>query len=467
MATGPAPNESQLGGVGILTTCPLPVETLAVPCQMPSVTGPLGGPVRGARFSELNWSYLILLRLSGGDKVWVDRARNPYTPNAGAAPRYFAGRAAEVEDFRVLLRRLAAGYTEQSVVVTGLRGVGKTVLIGEFRRVADEEGWVALDAEVSKATEFGPQMATLARRALLRVSPKARWGERAKAAAGVIKSFTLTVAPDGSLGAGLDVEPEGGLADTGVLGEDLPDVFEAIGRAAQESRHGGVVFLLDEIQFLNRLSLEALIGAVHRTVQRGLPVTFAGAGLPQLPGLAGEAKSYAERLFKFPSIGELPTAAARAAVIEPARLEGVAFEPGAADLIVAFTEGYPYFIQEYGRAVWNLAEGPAITVADVRAAGDVVEAELDESFFRSRVQRSSPEELRYLRAMAHLGAAAQKAGDVAGVLGKTSEQVAPIRARLISKGLLYTPRHGYAKFTVPQFDRFMLRHMDLNTVPPA
>ena len=396
----------------------------------------------------------------------MDRARNPYTPNAGAPPRYFAGRAAEVDDFRVLLKRLAAGYTEQSMVVTGLRGVGKTVLLGEYRSIAEEEGWVAIDAEVSKNTDFGPQMANLARRALLQVSPKMRWGDRARAAAAAIKSFSLTVQPDGSLTGGLDVEQAWGRADTGILNEDLADVFEAVGEAAKE-RDSGVVFLFDEIQFLHKAELEALIGAVHRTVQRRLPVTFAGAGLPQLPGLAGDAKSYAERLFKFPLIGELPEAAAREALVLPARAEAVEYEVGAVDEILRYTEGYPYFLQEYGRAAWNVAEGPTISREDVEAAGDVVDAELDESFFRARVQRSSPEELRYMRAMAELGADAHKAADVAGVLKKTSEQVAPIRARLISKGLLYTPRHGYAKFTVPQFDRFMKRYMELDSVPPA
>jgi hypothetical protein len=396
----------------------------------------------------------------------MDRARNPYTPNAGAPPRYFAGRATEVEDFRILLRRLAAGYTEQSVVVTGLRGVGKTVLLGEYRRIADEEVWVAIDAEVSKSTEFGPQMANLARRALLQVSPRVRWGARARAAAATLRSFSLTVQPDGSLTGGLDVEQQWGKADTGILNDDLADVFEAVGEAAKETDRG-VIFLFDEIQFLKKAELEALIGAVHRTVQRKLPVTFAGAGLPQLPGLAGDAKSYAERLFKFPMIRELPDAAAREAVVEPARAEGVEYESEAVDAIVRYTEGYPYFLQEYGRAAWNIAEGATITRADVQAAGDVVDAELDESFFRARVQRCSPEELRYMRAMAELGPEALKAGDVAQVLGKASEQVAPIRARLISKGLLYTPRHGYAKFTVPQFDRFIARHMELDSVPPA
>jgi hypothetical protein len=194
-------------------------------------------------------------------------------------------------------------------------------------------------------------------------------------------------------------------------------------------------------------------------------VTFAGAGLPQLPGLAGDAKSYAERLFKFPMIGELPEGAARDALVEPARLEDVEFEDDAVELVMDYTEGYPYFIQEFGRAVWNLAEGPTITRADAAAAQDVVEAELDESFFRARIQRSTMEERRYMRAMAELGPDEQKASDVAEVLGKSSEQVAPLRARLINKGLLYTPRYGFAKFTVPQFDRFMRRYMGLDHAP--
>jgi hypothetical protein len=395
----------------------------------------------------------------------MERARNPYTPNAGAPPRFLAGRRTEVEDFRVLLKRLGSGYTEQSLVVTGLRGVGKTVLLGEYHKIAADEGWVSADAEVSKSTPFGPQMANMARRALFQISPKARWGDRARTAAAVLKSFSLTVQPDGKLTAGLDVDAEMGRADTGNLNDDLADVFEAIGNAAVE-KGGGVVFLFDEIQFLSKTELEALIGAVHRTVQRQLPVTFAGAGLPQLPGLAGDAKSYAERLFKFPMIGELPAAEAALALVEPARLEGVTFADTAVTMILKYTEGYPYFIQEFGRAVWNLADGPMITEEDAAAAQVIVEAELDESFFRARIQRSTLEERRYMRAMAELGSDAQKAADVAQVIGKGSQQVAPLRARLINKGLLYTPRYGYAKFTVPQFDRFMRRHMDLDADAP-
>ena len=391
----------------------------------------------------------------------MDPLRNPYTPNAGAPPRFLAGRGTEVEDFRTLLVRLGRGYTEQSMIVTGLRGVGKTVLLGEFAKVAEAEDWVVVQAEVSKGASFGPQIANLARRALLQISPKARWGQRARAAAAVLTSFSLTVQPDGTLLAGMDVEPDYGRADSGNLNDDLADVFEAIGAAAREQGRG-VVFLFDEVQFLGPQELEALIGAVHRTVQRQLPITFAGAGLPSLPGLAGEAKTYAERLFKFPLIGELPATAAAEALIEPARAEGVEYEAEAVALVFNYAEGYPYFIQEFGRAAWKVAAGPLITGQDVRDAQPMVEAELDESFFRTRVQRSTAAELRYMRAMAQLGSGAHKAADVAAVLGRTSGQVAPMRARLIDKGLLFTPTYGYAKFTVPQFDRFMVRHMTLD-----
>jgi hypothetical protein len=202
-------------------------------------------------------------------------------------------------------------------------------------------------------------------------------------------------------------------------------------------------------------------------VQAQLPVTFAGAGLPQLPGLAGDAKSYSERLFKYPTIGELPDDAAREALVEPARAEGVEIEDDAVAVIVSYTEGYPYFIQEYGRAVWNQASGPGITHSDAENAQEVVEAELDESFFRARLQRCTPTERRYLRAMAEGGPDMQRASEVAKVLQKSSQEVGPVRARLINKGLLYTPEYGYAKFTVPQFDRFMRRTMQLGEDGPA
>jgi hypothetical protein len=272
----------------------------------------------------------------------------------------------------------------------------------------------------------------------------------------VLRSFQVTLRPDGSVTAGFDVDPAEGLADSGHLDEDLTDVFVALGEAAQE-HDSGVVFLIDEVQFLTAPEFEALIAAIHKTVQRQLPITLVGAGLPQLPRLAGEARSYAERLFKFPAIGRLADGQARAALAEPASLLGVEFEVEALDAVVGFTEGYPYFLQEYGNTLWNQVEASPITTEDVALAQAAVEAKLDGGFFRVRVERTSELEQRYLRAMAELGSEPQQAKDVAALLGRTSEQLAPTRARLIDKGLLYTPGRGLAAFTVPQFDRFMRR----------
>ncbi len=386
----------------------------------------------------------------------MDPRDNPYTPNAGARPPALAGREDELASFDILLARLARGSTDQSVIITGLRGVGKTVLLVEFRIRAESQGWVAVEAEITRHPDFGLRMAQLTRRALLQLAPKARWKDRARRAAGVLKSFTLTVSANGALTAGLDIEAAEGIADSGEIVQDLADLVVALGEVAKEARRG-VVFLFDEIQHLSRIDFEALIAALHKTVQRSLPVTFVGAGLPQMPRLAGEAKSYSERLFRFPSIDRLPREQALRALVQPASDLGVAFAGEAADEIVAYTEGYPYFIQEYGRIVWDEAEDTLIRASDVASVRPLVAAKLDGSFFRVRAERTTPLELRYLRAMAELGRDPQKAGDVAAVLKRNAAQVGPTRARLIEKGLLYTPGYGLATFTVPQFDTCLLR----------
>lgn len=381
---------------------------------------------------------------------------NPYTPNAGAQPPALVGRDGELQAFEVLLARLLRGHTEQSMLVTGLRGVGKTVLLTRFQELAWEGGWTTVDAEITKTSDFGARMANLGRRALLQLAPRDRWRERATRAARVLRSFQLTLRSDGSVTAGFDVDPAEGFADSGLLDEDLTDLFIALGEAARE-QGSGVVFLIDEIQFLDAPEFEALIAAIHKTVQRQLPITLVGAGLPQLPRLAGEAKSYAERLFKFPRIDRLSDDQARAALAEPAKRLGVDFETQALNAVVDFTEGYPYFLQEYGNALWNQIDEPIVTAADVSLAQAAVEAKLDGGFFQVRIERTSELEQRYLRAMAESGPEPQRAKDVAALLDRTSEQLAPTRARLIEKGLLYTPGRGLAAFTVPQFDRFMRR----------
>lgn len=319
--------------------------------------------------------------------VGIDPRTNPYTPNAGAPPPALVGRDAELEGFEILLERLRRGYPEQSMLITGLRGVGKTVLLGAFESRARASGWVTVSAEITKNEDFGPRMGSMVRRALFQVAPKASWTDKLRQAAGALRSFSITVAPDGSVTAGIDIEPLEGTADSGNLSDDLTDLLVALGEAAQE-RETGIAFLVDEVQFLRTAEFEALIAGLHRTVQRQLPITLVGAGLPQLPRLAGEAKSYAERLFKFPRIGELSPPQAEAALAEPATELGVNYDPGAIDVIVDYTEGYPYFIQEYGKIVWDLApEGEPIREAVAREAQRAVEAKLDESFFRVRAER--------------------------------------------------------------------------------
>jgi AAA ATPase domain len=281
---------------------------------------------------------------------------NPYTPNAGARPPALVGRDGELEAFEVLLARLLRGRTEQSMLITGLRGVGKTVLLTRFEELAREGGWTTVEAEITKTSDFGDRMANLVRRALLQLAPRTRWKDRAVRAAAVLRSFQVTVNPDGSFTAGFDVEPAEGLADSGRLDDDLTDVFVALGEAAQEHKTG-VVFLIDEVQFLRAAEFEALIAAIHKTVQRQLPITLVGAGLPQLPRLAGEAKSYAERLFKFPRIGRLSDDQARVALAEPAERLGLRFDAEALTVAVDYTEGYPYFLQEYGSTLWNQIGG--------------------------------------------------------------------------------------------------------------
>lgn len=396
----------------------------------------------------------------------MDPVANPYTPNAGAQPPAVVGRDDQLKTFDLLLRRMSAGKAEQSMIITGLRGVGKTVLLGRFLRKAEAANWIVAEVEVSKHDDqqFRRNMAAWLRTALLQLSPKARWDDRMKRAAAVLKSFSISVDPSGTLTAGMNVEASEGFADHGDLQQDLADLFVAMGEAAQAEGRG-VVLLFDEVQFLAKPQLEGLISALHKTVQRNLPITMVGAGLPQIAELAGDAKSYAERLFKFPRIENLQPDDVRLALSEPAREEGVRFEEDALDLAIEITGGYPYFIQELGYAVWGVADGESISRQDIEATLPIYEAKLDSSFFRVRLDRATELQRVYLRAMAELGPEPQKASDVAALLGRTSPQIAPTRAELIAMGLLYTPEHGYAAFTVPQFDQFMLRAMPTLEVP--
>ena len=352
------------------------------------------------------------------------------------------------------------------MIITGLRGVGKTVLLGQFRTKALAREWVVVELEASKNDEsaFRRDMAARLRTTLFQLSPKAKWTDRFRHAASVLRSFTVNVDAAGTWTAGLDIEAAEGFADHANLALDLTDVFVAIGEAAAERGHG-VVLLLDEIQFLSKQQLEAVIEALHKMVQRKLPITLVGAGLPQIAELAGDAKSYAERLFKFPALGNLSANDARAALSRPAADEQIAYAADALDEAVAITGGYPYFLQELGYAVWTVAEGPTITRDDILTTVPGYQAKLDESFFRVRLDRATELQRAYLRAMAQLGPAPQKASDVADLMRRTSQNLAPTRAELVNMGLLYTPEHGYAAFTVPHFDKFLMRAITQLVVP--
>ncbi len=396
----------------------------------------------------------------------MDPVSNPYTPNAGARPQAVVGRDDQLASFDLLLRRLRLGRSEQSMFITGLRGVGKTVLLGQFRSKALAEGWVVVELEVSKHDDsrFRLDVGARIRTALLELSPRARWNQRFEHALSVLRSFTLSVDQTGSLTLGMTESAAEGYADHGDLALDMTDLLVSLGDAAR-SVERGVVLLFDEVQFLHKPQLEALIAALHKVVQRELPVTLVAAGLPQIAELAGDAKSYAERLFKFPHIGELSDTDSRKALSVPAADEGVRFSDEALDLAVTLTGGYPYFIQELGYAVWGIATGNEITRADVEQTVPIYESKLDASFFRVRLDRATELQRAYLRAMASLGPDPQKAADVAAVLKRQSTQLGPTRAELINMGLLYTPEHGYAAFTVPHFDQFMIRALPQLVIP--
>jgi hypothetical protein len=396
----------------------------------------------------------------------VDRASNPYTPHAGADPEVLAGRDDLLEAFQVLVQRLQRGRSEQSMVLMGLRGVGKTVLLARFGELARRAAWEPIELEAVKCDDrrFRQTVFAHLKAALLRLAPRARWTAEDRSAAEVLTSFAAQAGHDGAFGVAWDVPPAEGRADHGDLAMDLTDVFVAVGEAAR-AHDRGVVLLIDEAQLLGRGQLEALVLALHAAAHRHLPITWVAACLPQLAELAGEIRSYAGQLMAKSMLGPLGADDVRRALVEPAAAEGVVFEDDAVQSVAEITGGYPCFVQELGAQAWALADGERVRRADVELARDAYEARLDISFFPVRLERATPLQTAYLRAMAELGPEPQKAADVARVMGRESTQVAPIRAELIDFGLLYAPEHGYAAFTAPDFDRFMLRAVPNLRVP--
>lgn len=387
----------------------------------------------------------------------MDPIKNPFSPGAGSPPPELVGRDPILEQARVLLGRIKIKRSEKSMLLTGLRGVGKTVLLNEIERLAKSDGYRSIFIEAHEDKPLGPLIVPNLRTLLYDLNRVAGAGDKVKRGLAVLRSFVgalkVTV---GEVSLGLDIEPEKGTADSGDIEIDLPHLFVAVAEAAEE-RKCAVALLIDEIQYFSRKELGALIMAMHKVQQRQLPLVLLGAGLPILPGLAGESKSYAERLFSFPDIGALSAEDTATALREPAQAAGVAFESNALKEVFRLTKGYPYFLQEWGYQAWNRAAASPITLQVVKNATAAVIPRLDSNFFRVRFDRLTPSEKNFLRAMAELGQGAHRTGDIADTLGVKVTSLGPVRSKLIKKGMIYSPAHGEMAFTVPLFDEFIIR----------
>lgn len=383
--------------------------------------------------------------------------RNPFAPGAGTPPPELAGRDELRASLHVALERARIGRPAKSAMLVGLRGVGKTVLLDRIREDAEAAGIHTVRIEAPEGRSLPALLAPQLRQALLRLSQLDAAKDYAvrglRALAGFASKLKVTF---GDIEVGIDYDPEPGLADNGDLEHDLQALIEQVGLAAKAANTALAIFI-DELQYVEEAQLAALITAMHRTEQRRLPVVLIGAGLPQLRGRMGNAKSYAERLFDFPDIGPLPPAAARRAIEKPLEDEGVAITPEALDLILRQTRCYAYFLQQWGSHTWRAATVSPISANDVATASVTAIAALDESFFRVRFDRLTPKEKKYLRAMAELGPGPHRSGDIAACYGVEVSSLAPTRSSLIGKGMIWSPNHGDTAFTVPMFDEFMKR----------
>ncbi|MDF1795282.1 MAG: AAA family ATPase [Coxiellaceae bacterium] len=387
----------------------------------------------------------------------MDKINNPFCPDAGSPPPELAGRENIVEQASILLRRTKNKRPEKSLLLTGLRGVGKTVLLNEIEQIAKGENYRTLLVEAHSGKSLAALLAPQLRRLLFDLDRLSNAGNKTRRALNVLKSFVSAIKLKvGEIELGVDLEPAPGLADSGDLEVDLPDLFTAVAEAAQE-RECAVAILIDEIQYLTVPELSALIMAMHKMQQSVLPLVLIGAGLPILPALAGESKSYAERLFNFPIIGPLNKHAAIQALQEPVQVEGVSFNQSALNEIFNLTTGYPYFLQEWGYQAWNYAATTPIDKKVIKKASKTVLERLDKNFFRVRFDRSTPREKMFLRAMAELKSNNYRTGDIAAKLNVSINTLGPIRSNLIKKGMIYSPSYGEIAFTVPLFDEFMRR----------
>lgn len=396
----------------------------------------------------------------------LTRATNPYSAGAGTMPPFLAGRDHDVERFDSVLTRLEAGQHGRGLIYSGLRGVGKTVLLLEFEKLAAERGWDCTGVvEIGATTDFRTSISRMTHRLLRGLNRREAIKDRVTQALGVLKAFNV-ITP-GGFQLNIDVTAISGSADSGDIEEDLTELLVSVGEAARAGRTG-VVYLIDEMQYLEPVAMGALCMAFHKLAQQQLPVTLVGAGLPPLPAQLRSAKPYAERLFEYLPLGKLERAAARSALVLPATRSGAEYEEAGVDQILAAADGYPYFIQEHGRVVWEEAGVSPITTAAVEEALPVVQEILDEEFFDNRVEEATNEERRYMAAMADIGDGPQSTAEITQQAGyKARASSGKARQALIRKGLVYVPAHGTVDFTVPHFGAFMRRRYPLASLLSA
>lgn len=393
----------------------------------------------------------------------MDRIKNPFSPGAGSPPPELCGRGSVLEDAEVLLARTKLKKAEKSIIMTGLRGVGKTVLLNAVESIAKKQEYRTIFIEAVEGKSLAILLSRYLKKLLFELDAIAGVGDKAKRAIAVLKSFVGAVKLKvGDFDIGIDIEPQVGAADSGDLEVDLSNLFIAVAEAALE-RNTAVLLLIDEIQYFDTKELGALIMAMHKLQQLQLPLALIAAGLPILPALAGESKSYAERLFSFPNIAALSKKDSFSALQDPVKKESVEFDDDALEEIYRLAKGYPYFLQEWGYQTWNQALSSPIGLEVVKTASDTVIKRLDDNFFRVRFDRLTPKEKEVLRAMAEFGNSGCRTSDVAEKLKWKISTLSPARDSLIKKGMIYSPSHGDLAFTVPLFDEFMKRSMPPTT----
>lgn len=395
----------------------------------------------------------------------MDPNANPFNPGAGTPPPELVGRDAVLEQADVILERIKRGRSERSLLFVGLRGVGKTVLLREVRHRATNKDYAVEMLEAQEGQTISELLAPALRRLLLDLDSTRKTVSAVKRGLRVLRSFLGTIKmAAGHVELTLGVDPEEGRADSGNLESDLKDLLIAIGEAARDARQP-IALLIDELQYLSKRDLAALTRGLHAVAQESLPVVLFGAGLPQLFSQVGEAKSYAERLFLFSDIDRLSQLDSNEVVRGPVQHEGASVTDDALDEIYKQTNGYPYFLQEWGYRAWNLAPEKAIDIKVAHEATRLALKELDHQFFRVRFDRVTPAEREYMRALAELGEGVHRSAEVADLIGKTTNQLGTVRDALIRKGMVYSPAHGHIAFTVPLFDQFMKRTLAAPTKP--